>query len=56
MVAPSAIEEATHLPPVVPSKIVAVHLNYESRVAEFGIGLPAAPTYFHKPTSALNAT
>ncbi|KQV75222.1 5-carboxymethyl-2-hydroxymuconate isomerase [Aeromicrobium sp. Root344] len=50
-----AIEEATHLPPVVPSKIVAVHLNYESRVAEFGIGLPDAPTYFHKPTSALNA-
>ena len=42
-----------HLPPVVPSKIVAVHLNHRSRVAEFGATLPPAPTYFHKPTSAL---
>ncbi|PSM43368.1 5-carboxymethyl-2-hydroxymuconate isomerase [Streptomyces dioscori] len=48
-------EEATHLPPVVPSKVIAVHLNHRSRVAEFGAALPAAPTYFHKPTSALNA-
>ncbi|MFD6289014.1 fumarylacetoacetate hydrolase family protein [Streptomyces anthocyanicus] len=47
--------EATHLPPVVPSKVIAVHLNHRSRVAEFGAALPAAPTYFHKPTSALNA-
>src|SRR5438876_2593764 len=44
---------AVHLPPVVPSKIVAVHLNHHSRVAEFGARLPAAPTYFHKPVSAL---
>ncbi|MEV1021358.1 fumarylacetoacetate hydrolase family protein [Streptomyces sp. NPDC050264] len=48
-------EEATHLPPVVPSKVIAVHLNHRSRVAEFGVRLPAAPTYFHKPTSALNS-
>ncbi|OON71958.1 fumarylacetoacetate hydrolase family protein [Streptomyces tsukubensis] len=47
--------DATHLPPVVPSKVIAVHLNHHSRVDEFGIGLPAAPTYFHKPTSALNS-
>src|SRR5215470_6982437 len=26
---------AAHLPPVVPTKIVAVHLNHHSRVAEF---------------------
>ena len=45
--------EAVHLPPVVPTKIVAVHLNHHSRVAEFGATLPSAPTYFHKPTSAL---
>jgi 5-oxopent-3-ene-1,2,5-tricarboxylate decarboxylase/2-hydroxyhepta-2,4-diene-1,7-dioate isomerase len=50
-----AIEDAVHLPPVVPSKIIAVHLTYSSRVDEFGTKLPDAPTYFHKPTSALNA-
>jgi 5-oxopent-3-ene-1,2,5-tricarboxylate decarboxylase / 2-hydroxyhepta-2,4-diene-1,7-dioate isomerase len=50
-----AVQEAVHLPPVEPSKIIAVHLNYRSRVEEFGIKLPASPTYFHKPTSALNA-
>ena len=49
------VDEAVHLPPVEPSKIIAVHLNYRSRVAEFGTRLPAAPTYFHKPTTALNA-
>jgi 5-oxopent-3-ene-1,2,5-tricarboxylate decarboxylase/2-hydroxyhepta-2,4-diene-1,7-dioate isomerase len=50
-----AIDDAVHLPPVVPSKIIAVHLTYSSRVEEFGTSLPDAPTYFHKPTSALNA-
>jgi 5-oxopent-3-ene-1,2,5-tricarboxylate decarboxylase / 2-hydroxyhepta-2,4-diene-1,7-dioate isomerase len=48
-------DEAVHLPPVQPTKIVCVHLNYESRRAEFGATLAAAPTYFHKPISALNA-
>ena len=46
---------AVHLPPVVPTKIVAVHLNHRSRVEEFQTSLPPAPTYFHKPTSALNS-
>jgi 5-oxopent-3-ene-1,2,5-tricarboxylate decarboxylase/2-hydroxyhepta-2,4-diene-1,7-dioate isomerase len=49
------IDDAVHLPPVVPTKIVAVHLNHRSRVEEFMVSLPPAPTYFHKPTSALNA-
>jgi 5-oxopent-3-ene-1,2,5-tricarboxylate decarboxylase / 2-hydroxyhepta-2,4-diene-1,7-dioate isomerase len=49
------VDEAQHLAPVVPTKIVAVHLNYRSRVEEFGTTLPSAPTYFHKPTSSLNA-
>jgi 5-oxopent-3-ene-1,2,5-tricarboxylate decarboxylase/2-hydroxyhepta-2,4-diene-1,7-dioate isomerase len=44
---------AVHLPPVAPTKIIAVHLNYASRVAEFQATPPAAPTYFQKPTSAL---
>ena len=50
-----AVGEAVHLPPIEPSKIIAVHLNYRSRVEEFGTRLPAAPTYFHKPTTSLNA-
>jgi 5-oxopent-3-ene-1,2,5-tricarboxylate decarboxylase/2-hydroxyhepta-2,4-diene-1,7-dioate isomerase len=49
------VGEAVHLPPVEPTKIIAVHLNYRSRVQEFGTQLPAAPTYFQKPTTALNA-
>src|SRR5215468_9147231 len=48
-----AAEQAVHLPPVLPTKIIAVHLNHHSRVAEFGATLPPAPTYFHKPVSAL---
>jgi 5-oxopent-3-ene-1,2,5-tricarboxylate decarboxylase/2-hydroxyhepta-2,4-diene-1,7-dioate isomerase len=47
--------EATHLPPCEPTKIVCVHLNYRSRVDEFLAALGTAPTYFHKPVSALNA-
>jgi 5-oxopent-3-ene-1,2,5-tricarboxylate decarboxylase / 2-hydroxyhepta-2,4-diene-1,7-dioate isomerase len=49
------IDDATHLAPVHPSKIVCVHLNYESRVKEFLATLPPAPTYFHKPVTSLNA-
>src|SRR5262245_10148217 len=45
---------ADHLPPCTPSKILAVHLNYESRRAEFQARTAPAPTYFHKPVSALN--
>ncbi len=45
---------ATHLAPVAPTKIICVHLNYASRVDEFMATLPTAPTYFHKPVSALN--
>jgi 5-oxopent-3-ene-1,2,5-tricarboxylate decarboxylase/2-hydroxyhepta-2,4-diene-1,7-dioate isomerase len=45
---------AHHLPPCRPTKIVCIHLNYESRVKEFQATLPPAPTYFHKPISALN--
>jgi 2-keto-4-pentenoate hydratase/2-oxohepta-3-ene-1,7-dioic acid hydratase in catechol pathway len=50
-----AADDAVHLPPTAPTKIVCVHLNYESRRAEFQARLGAAPTYFHKPVSALNA-
>jgi 5-oxopent-3-ene-1,2,5-tricarboxylate decarboxylase/2-hydroxyhepta-2,4-diene-1,7-dioate isomerase len=49
-----AADEAIHLPPCKPTKIIAVHLNHSSRVEEFGATLPSAPTYFHKPISSLN--
>ena len=50
------VEAATaiHLAPVSPSKILCCHLNHVSRVREFGIELPPAPTWFQKPVSALN--
>jgi 5-oxopent-3-ene-1,2,5-tricarboxylate decarboxylase/2-hydroxyhepta-2,4-diene-1,7-dioate isomerase len=49
------VDDAIHLPPVEPTKIIAVHLNYDSRTQEFMTKLPAAPTYFHKPITALNS-
>ena len=48
-------EEAMHLAPCEPTKIICIHLNYESRVREFMAKVPLAPTYFHKPISSLNA-
>ena len=48
------VDEAVHLPPAEPTKIVCVHLNYHSRVDEFITKLPPAPTYFHKPLTAMN--
>ncbi len=47
--------EAVHLPPVEPTKIICCHLNHISRVRELGVALPPAPTFFHKPISALSA-
>jgi 5-oxopent-3-ene-1,2,5-tricarboxylate decarboxylase / 2-hydroxyhepta-2,4-diene-1,7-dioate isomerase len=51
----TAITDAIHLAPAEPTKIIAVHLNYDSRTQEFMTKLPAAPTYFHKPITALNS-
>ena len=50
-----AESEAIHLPPVTPQKIICIHLNYRSRVAEYQLSTPSTPTYFHKPVSALNS-
>ncbi|HUE39314.1 MAG TPA: fumarylacetoacetate hydrolase family protein [Candidatus Binatia bacterium] len=47
--------EAIHLPPCEPTKILAVHLNYPSRRIEFGVERGQSPTYFQKPTTALNS-
>ena len=51
----ASAKSALHLPPVVPTKVIAVHLNYQSRVSEFQARLPPAPTYFQKPLSSLNS-
>lgn len=48
-----AVEDAVHLAPTEPRKIICVHLNYRSRVDEFMTRLPANPTYFHKPVTSL---
>jgi len=49
------VDDAIHLPPTEPTKIIAVHLNFDSRTREFMTKLPPAPTYFHKPVTALNS-
>jgi 5-oxopent-3-ene-1,2,5-tricarboxylate decarboxylase/2-hydroxyhepta-2,4-diene-1,7-dioate isomerase len=48
-------DSATHLAPVSPTKILCCHLNHVSRVREFGLELPPAPTWFQKPVSSINA-
>src|SRR5687768_6872639 len=51
------IPEATaeYLAPVdQPSKILAVHLTYRSRVEEYAAKLPPEPNYFLKPPNTLN--
>ena len=46
--------EALHLlPPVTPSKIVCVGLNYKDHAGEVGKALPSEPLLFIKPTSAV---
>jgi 5-oxopent-3-ene-1,2,5-tricarboxylate decarboxylase / 2-hydroxyhepta-2,4-diene-1,7-dioate isomerase len=49
------VDEAVHLRPCNLSKIICIHLSYRSCVDEYITGLPAAPTYFHKPISGLNS-
>ncbi len=47
--------DATYLAPCDPTKILCIHLNYESRRVEFRAPELVTPTYFQKPTTALNA-
>jgi len=44
------------LPPVTPSKVVAIGLNYKDHAAERGKPLPAEPLLFLKPPSAVIAS
>jgi 2-keto-4-pentenoate hydratase/2-oxohepta-3-ene-1,7-dioic acid hydratase in catechol pathway len=47
------LSAATLLPPVTPSKIVCVGLNYKDHAAEQGKPLPAEPLIFIKPSTAV---
>ena len=46
--------EAHYLAPAEPTKILAVHLTYASRVDEYAARRPPAPSYFMKPPTTLN--
>jgi 5-oxopent-3-ene-1,2,5-tricarboxylate decarboxylase / 2-hydroxyhepta-2,4-diene-1,7-dioate isomerase len=46
--------ETRYLAPVEPTKILAVHLTYRSRVEEYAARAPAQPSYFLKPPTTLN--
>ncbi len=48
-------DTATYLAPCEPTKILCIHLNYESRRIEFQAPELVTPTYFQKPVTALNA-
>ena len=46
---------ATYLPPCDPTKIICIHLNYDSRRVEFKAPPLVTPTYFQKPLTTLNS-
>jgi 5-oxopent-3-ene-1,2,5-tricarboxylate decarboxylase / 2-hydroxyhepta-2,4-diene-1,7-dioate isomerase len=45
---------AAYLAPAEPTKIIAVHLTYRSRLTEYAARTPAYPSYFMMPPTALN--
>lgn len=47
--------DATYMAPCEPSKILCVHLNYDSRRIEFKFPELITPSYFQKPLTALNS-
>jgi 2-keto-4-pentenoate hydratase/2-oxohepta-3-ene-1,7-dioic acid hydratase in catechol pathway len=49
----ASLHEVKLLPPVLPSKIIAVSQNYEARAAEQGLSRPDIPPLFLKPPSAV---
>ncbi len=50
-----AEKSATYMAPCEPSKIICIHLNYDSRRVEFHAPALVTPTYFQKPLTTLNA-
>ena len=49
------VAEATFLPPVLPTKIIGVGLNYRQHAEEMGKPLPETPLLFLKPATAIIA-
>lgn len=48
------LHSAKLMPPVIPTKIVCVGLNYRKHAEEMGLDLPHEPVIFLKPPTALN--
>jgi 5-oxopent-3-ene-1,2,5-tricarboxylate decarboxylase/2-hydroxyhepta-2,4-diene-1,7-dioate isomerase len=46
--------DALYLAPAEPTKILAVHLTYRSRIEEYAARMPPEPSYFVKPPTTLN--
>src|SRR3954467_2781290 len=46
--------EAQYLAPAEPSKILAVHHGFSSRVEEYAARIPSQPSYFMKAPGSLN--
>lgn len=53
---PVYLKDVTVLPPVMPTKIIAIGLNYLDHVKEFNNEIPEEPLIFMKPPSAILAT
>lgn len=53
---PINLKEVNLLPPTIPSKIIAVGLNYRDHAEEFKQAIPEEPILFLKPPSAIIAT
>ena len=49
-----SLTDAQFLAPVEPTKIIATHLTYRSRVDEYAARVPPEPSYFMKPPTTLN--
>ena len=49
-----AADDVRFLAPVEPTKVIAVHLTYRSRLEEYAARTPAEPSYFMKPPRTLN--
>ena len=47
--------DATYMAPCEPTKIICIHLNYDSRRVEFHAPALVTPTYFQKPLTTLNS-
>src|ERR671915_384245 len=47
------LAEVRLLAPCLPSKIVAIGVNYKDHAAEMGRDLPETPMFFYKPSTAV---